>query len=307
VTDQTGAVLTGNSTADAVKNLTALNSVYSQQMIQALVDSGSSNSGTFLAMLQGIDNIVTVISNLATVLGSTAAAPPPLPAPAAATEAATMLTLASGAQIAFAIGDPVSASSYSANEQATKRSAALAGAYDTNADFWNRFFDNNTDLEARYASLIASGATGGPLSTMNTNGELAWQWVRDLYKAGNWADRALYATGAAFLGQGVYMRPTSFPIGTMAEAGPEAIMPLAQMPGGGLGVRTAASNDNSSSAEMRAMRQELQKTNDKLASLETVLKAGNSQRGAIAMQMLDKQDKVIDGLSATKKELRAAR
>ena len=297
VNAQTGAVLTGNTTADAVKNLTALDTVYSEQMIQALSSAANSQSGTFTAMLQGINNVVSVLSDVRTLLGSTAGAMDPVGV------AAPTLTLSDGSKVAFQLGVPVSASSYLVSEQQTKRTAALAGQYDTNADFWNRFFNNNTDLETRYASLVASGATGGPLATTNTNGEMPWQWVRDLYKAGNWSDRALFATGAAFMGEGVYQRPTSFPMGTMAEAGPEAIMPLTNV-GGRLGVY--AQNDNSSAAEMRAMRQELEKTNAKLANLEVVLKAANSQRGAAAVAQIERLDTVADKLDGTRKAIRAA-
>lgn len=51
-----------------------------------------------------------------------------------------------------------------------------------------------------------------------------------------------FATGAAFLGHGVYQRPTAIDIGQMAEAGPEALLPLANV-GGKLGVLSAGGGD----------------------------------------------------------------
>ena len=53
-----------------------------------------------------------------------------------------------------------------------------------------------------------------------------------------------FATGGAFTGDGVVQRPTYFDLGQMAEAGPEAIMPLTNI-GGRLGVRATGMGDSS--------------------------------------------------------------
>ena len=58
--------------------------------------------------------------------------------------------------------------------------------------------------------------------------------LRDAIEHSAWKDNA-FATGGAFT-NGVVDRPTSFPMGLMGEAGPEAIMPLSNV-GGSLGVR----------------------------------------------------------------------
>lgn len=63
-------------------------------------------------------------------------------------------------------------------------------------------------------------------------------WVRSENRSGPYAS---FATGAAF-GSGVVMRPTMFDMGLMGEAGPEGILPLANV-GGRLGVHASGGND----------------------------------------------------------------
>ncbi len=88
-----------------------------------------------------------------------------------------------------------------------------------------------------------------------------WSSAEDFYKwhydtSGKTEGRTPYATGGAFMPGGqIVSSPTSFHNSQMAEAGPEAIMPLAWGPGG-LGVRIhGGSNDNgSSNQELAALR-----------------------------------------------------
>ena len=86
-------------------------------------------------------------------------------------------------------------------------------------------------------------------------------WARAHYAQYGQAEGRMFATGAAFAGEGVYSRPTSFDMGLMAERGPEAVMPLVNV-GGSLGVR-AVSNDNGTSALVAEIR-ELRKDIDEL-------------------------------------------
>ena len=66
-----------------------------------------------------------------------------------------------------------------------------------------------------------------------------------------------FAKGGAFT-SGIVSRPTAFNMGLMGEAGPEAIMPLANI-GGSLGVRvTSGRDDGALIAEMQALRAEVQ-------------------------------------------------
>ncbi len=65
-----------------------------------------------------------------------------------------------------------------------------------------------------------------------------------------------FATGGAFT-NGIVSRPTAFNVAEMGEAGPEAIMPLANI-NGSLGVRFAGNSSNDALvAEIRALRQEV--------------------------------------------------
>jgi phage-related minor tail protein len=65
-------------------------------------------------------------------------------------------------------------------------------------------------------------------------------------------ESGVYATGGAFT-NGIVSRPTSFDVGLMGEAGPEAIMPLVNI-NGSLGVRSAGGD--ATAAEIRALREE---------------------------------------------------
>ena len=67
-----------------------------------------------------------------------------------------------------------------------------------------------------------------------------------------------FATGGAFT-NGIVSRATSFPMGLMGEAGPEAIMPLANV-GGSLGVRVAQQDNGEQLVELRKQNQMLQAT-----------------------------------------------
>ncbi len=175
---------------------------------------------------------------------------------------ATSLYDSKGNAVDFHVGIPVSASFYNADGQAQRRAKALSGGYDDDAEFWGRFFQNNTDLAARYNQLVASGATHGPLSTTNTNGEQSWQWVRDLYKSGNFSDRALYAMGGFVAGPGT---GTSDSINAGLSNGEYVVTasatsrwrPLLDMLNAGYA--GGGSNDNSLVLELRALREEVAK------------------------------------------------
>lgn len=65
-----------------------------------------------------------------------------------------------------------------------------------------------------------------------------------------------FANGGAFT-NGIVDQPTSFPVGVMGEAGPEAIMPLSNI-GGSLGVNVAGAVDlEPLTRELHALRQEV--------------------------------------------------
>jgi Ca2+-binding EF-hand superfamily protein len=70
------------------------------------------------------------------------------------------------------------------------------------------------------------------------------------------SDKLKFATGGAFSNQ-VVTRPTSFQLGLMGEAGPEAIMPLARTRDGSLGVVSQPAPDSSFSVELLQQNQAL--------------------------------------------------
>ena len=100
-----------------------------------------------------------------------------------------------------------------------------------------------------------------------------------------------FATGAAFSG-GVVSRPTVFNAGLMGEAGPEAILPLANM-GGQLGVRMAGTGQAAVVAELRAARAALALIQAELAGLR-----GMSGETALAVRRMARDTKSwsLDGL-----------
>ena len=85
-----------------------------------------------------------------------------------------------------------------------------------------------------------------------------------------------FATGGVFT-NGIVSQPTTFDMGMMGEAGPEAIVPLVQGPEG-LGVRmSGGSNDNSALiAELQALRREVVEL--KAASIQTTLNTSRTSR-----------------------------
>lgn len=85
-----------------------------------------------------------------------------------------------------------------------------------------------------------------------------------------------FATGGVFT-NGIVSQPTTFDMGMMGEAGPEAIVPLVQGPEG-LGVRmSGGSNDNSALlAELQALRREVVEL--KAAQVQTTLNTSRTAR-----------------------------
>jgi phage-related minor tail protein len=103
-----------------------------------------------------------------------------------------------------------------------------------------------------------------------------------------------FASGGAF-DSGIVSRPTSFPMGLMGEAGPEAILPLANI-GGSLGVRYAGPDFAGFGVGMQAMAQEIKNLRAEVEGLRaearaTAVNTGRSQdllkrvtRNGLAMQ-----------------------
>lgn len=100
------------------------------------------------------------------------------------------------------------------------------------------------DYLASIDARLANGSTGGGSGATTTSAagsfatSASGNWKLVQHADGNWSAEK-YATGAAALGQGVYHRPTKFR--ELGEAGPEAIMPLANI-GGRLGIHAVLSS-----------------------------------------------------------------
>ena len=171
------------------------------------------------------------------------------------------------------------AMSNASSQQAYLRDLALVkSAVDLAADTADR---TKTAAERQLEALNASVAG---LITLNES-VLS---VRDAIGALQEAMRLAGAYGITkFARGGVFTTPTYFDIGQMAEAGPEAIMPLHQGPNG-LGVR--AVNDNGSEgallAEVRALRGEIAEL--KAAGVQTAVNTGQIKR------QIDRQE--VDGV-----------
>ncbi|RJF84877.1 hypothetical protein D3877_10395 [Azospirillum cavernae] len=128
--------------------------------------------------------------------------------------------------------------------------ATLAGRAGEQVDAASRALsvaEAQRDYLASIDARLANGSTGGGAGATTTSaaGSFAtsapgnWKLVQ--HADGNWSAER-YATGAAALGQGVYQRPTKFR--ELGEAGPEAIMPLANI-GGRLGIHAVVSSGGS--------------------------------------------------------------
>lgn len=116
------------------------------------------------------------------------------------------------------------------------------------------YLSTNPDVAAEYARHT-SGKDRDYLASLGVTSAAdfaAWHYR----VAGQSEGRQPFATGGVF-SNGVVTRPTSFDMGLMGEAGPEAIMPLENV-GGRLGVRASGGGDNAELiAEVRSLRAEL--------------------------------------------------
>lgn len=117
------------------------------------------------------------------------------------------------------------------------------------------------------------------------------QWHWNQY--GKNEGRTPYASG------GIMDRPITLgESGIGGEAGPEGILPLANV-GGEMGVRASLPDTSAIVAALEGLHQEL-------TAVKRELAAGNSQRGAAATATIEKLDDISDGLAAVNKSVRAA-
>lgn len=68
VDQQTGKVVAGNSTSDAIRNLTALNTNYTQDTLQALITGTQDQTDSFVTMIGGLDSVASKLTELIAVM-----------------------------------------------------------------------------------------------------------------------------------------------------------------------------------------------------------------------------------------------
>ena len=159
----------------------------------------------------------------------------------------------------------------------------LSSTLSTISNNWSPLF---TGMHTALAALNQAGATS------SASAGLRVRFDRGTTGTYGSPGGSLFANGGAFT-NGIVSRPTSFNMGTMGEAGPEAIMPLTNV-GGQLGVKTKGGNDN---AELAKEIRELK------AAIVAELRADKTQRAAVSDATLEKLDILATKADATKREL----
>ena len=147
----------------------------------------------------------------------------------------------------------------------------LIASYLAQAESVAKLLEDNAPKNYQADSLAMLGNIDATLAALDESAKSAEQVISDAVAAGS--DRTAaglyaviaaitgqpvpkFATGAAF-GGGVVKRPSLFNMGQMGEAGPEAIMPLANV-GGSLGVRMAGGGFDAVVAELQALRTQVE-------------------------------------------------
>jgi len=129
----------------------------------------------------------------------------------------------------------------------------FGGAMSNPGRDWGRNPDSNQAL-ARQTGYSGDFGGGGFQKWIEQQSEATKATARDVLTASGQAYRIAFAAG------GVFTSPTDFRMGDqlaqMAEAGPEAIMPLVQT-GGGLGVRAVGADNVELKAEIRDLKEVL--------------------------------------------------
>jgi len=168
---------------------------------------------------------------------------------------------------AQAVANLASATEALAAASAAKPAEGAGGAaYE--AVGYEGYVQKNADL----AALFASGTGMARGRSMAEFG--AYHWER--YGQGEDRFYRPFAAGGAFSG-GMVSGPTAFPMGMMGEAGPEAIMPLANV-NGRMGV--VAANDGLKE-EVRALRQEMTRVRDAVEKTARHTDSTNKVLGAV--------------------------
>ncbi len=274
VKDQTGAVVVGNQSSDAIKNINALNNQYSEDTLKALVASNVTQDATFASLLTGNNTMVALLSQIRDLTAAKATQDAINAAKAAADAAAAAAAAAQAAAAAAA--------------QQAAQQAAAAAATAAQQPNWSSYLVSNPDVMAEYNRLSKNYLKTLGIYTAEQFGEYHWN------SKGQAEGRKPYAKGGVFT-NGIVSQPTFFDASIMGEGGrPEAIVPLVRGPQG-LGVRTSGS-DGASWALVAGL----------LREIKNELRADKGQRSAVAMATLDKLDTLIDTQQAQTRATRRA-
>ena len=170
-------------------------------------------------------------------------------------------------------------------------SAAIKSVFDAIKENTNTSTATLSTMSNNWSPLFTGMHTA--LSNLNQYAQVGGARVKfDRGTASGTSGGSVFASGGAFT-NGVVSRPTSFDMGLMGEAGPEAIMPLTNV-GGKLGVRSSGGGNNNAEAA---------KTNALLAEVLMELRADKTQRAAVSDATLEKLDILATKADATKREL----
>jgi len=167
----------------------------------------------------------------------------------------------------------------------------LIGNFLAQAETVAKLLQDNAPQNYAADSLTMLSSIDATLAALDASSKSAEQVISDAVMAGS--DRTAaglhaviaaitgqavpaFATGAAFSrGGSVVKRPSLFNMGQMAEAGPEAIMPLANI-NGSLGVRMAGGASDAMVQELRSLRQEV--VNLRAESQATAIATGKTAK-----------------------------
>lgn len=274
VKDQTGAVVTGNQSTDAIKNINALNNQYSEETLKALVASNVTQDATFGSLLTGNNTMVGLLQQIRDLT-------------AAKTTQDAAAAAAAAAQAAAAAVAAAQAAAAAAAQQAAQQAADAAAAAAQQPN-WSSYLTSNPDVMAEYNRLSKNYLKTLGIYTPEQFAQYHWT------NNGQYEGRKPYAKGGVFT-NGIVTQPTMFDASIMGEGGrPEAIVPLVRGPQG-LGVRMSGANDNFD-AQIAAL----------LREIRVELQAARMQRGVIATATIEKLDKVIDSQDAQTRATRRA-
>lgn len=162
------------------------------------------------------------------------------------------------------------------------------------------------DLMGIYQNAMASGLNVEQVTaviglagydTVGTDDVRSWVSANGLAALPEASRR--FAVGGAFTGGGIVQRPTHFDIGQMAEEGPEAIMPLANV-NGRLGVRAHSAGSSPELVEAILAQNALL---DRIAAAAEAGAVHGYSAARAAQELVDRGVKVIPGLKPLKMEM----